>query len=333
MIDDARWGLCFGPAWGTSIAELIESARLAEARGFDRITIGEYHNDALTWMHALAGATSTVRVATTIVNIALRHPSVTAEAVAGIRDLHGDRIELGLGVSHSRIVGEQFGVELPRLGDLEEYTGAVRASLEGGSFAGRRWCVAPPLRRTRTCAGPVPILAAVLGERAAARAAAYADGLILTWTPHDQIARIGARAKLVARDTGRPAPARWLVLPCVPAASYERSLAAAAGHLRAYLELASYRRMLEEAGFAAQVETALQIVPDDETELAGALGAALLSQVALLGGRDGIRDVFGGTVEQLRALGVTDVILYPLDSGEGWRAALERTLDELAPAA
>ena len=42
-------------------------------------------------------------------------------------------------------------------------------------------------------------------------------------------------------------------------------------------------------------------------------------------------DAFRETTQQLRQLGVTDVILYPLDSGRGWRDALDRTLDELAP--
>ena len=166
-----RWGICFGPGVG-EFDRRAHRRRLASPRprGFDRIAVGEYHNDALTWLHALAGATSTIRVATTIVNIALRHPSVTAEAVAGIRDLHGDRIELGLGVSHRRIVGEQLGVELPRLADLAEYVAAVRATLEGSPFVGRRWRVEPDAAPTRS--------ACRLGAdpRADARAAGGVEG-------------------------------------------------------------------------------------------------------------------------------------------------------------
>jgi 5,10-methylenetetrahydromethanopterin reductase len=323
-----RWGICFGPAWGSSIVELTAAARLAEQRGFDRIAVGEYHNDALTWLHALAGTTRTARVATTIVNIALRHPSVTAEAVAGIRDLHGDRIELGLGVSHRRIVGEQLGLELPRLADLAEYVAAVRATLEGSPFVGRRWRVEPALRRTRVCAGSMPILAATLGLQAAASAAAYADGLILTWTPHRQIARIAEVSRESALAAGRPVPALWVVLPCLLASGEEQSLRAAAAHLRAYLELPAYRRMLEEAGFAAEVVRAAGLTVDDADGLVNALGERLLTEVAACGDRH----AFETTRQRLQHLGVTDVILYPLDSGDGWRAALDRTLHELAPA-
>jgi alkanesulfonate monooxygenase SsuD/methylene tetrahydromethanopterin reductase-like flavin-dependent oxidoreductase (luciferase family) len=313
-----RWGICFGPAWGSSIAELTAAARRAEQRGFDRIAVGEYHNDALAWLQALAGATSSIRVATTIVNIALRHPSVTAEAVAGIRDLHGDRIELGLGVSHRRIVGEQLGLDLPGLDDLSEYAAAVRAVLEGG-----------PIARTRVCAGPVPILAATLGLRAAARAAAYADGLILTWTPHRQIAGIAQVSREAALASSRPVPALWVVLPCLLAAGVERSRRVAAAHLRGYLELPAYRRMLEEAGFAAEIGRVAGVAADDSDALVDALSERLLTEVAECGGREG----FAATRQRLQQLGVTDVILYPLDAGDGWRAALNRTLDELAPGA
>ena len=141
-----RWGICFGPAWGSSIADLTAAA--ASCRGpwvrpdrGRRIPQRRPHVDARVWQARPAPS----GVATTIVNIALRHPAVTAEAVAGVRDLHGDRIDLGLGISHLRIVGEQLGGELPRLADLAEYAAAVRATLEGLPFAGQ-----PVACRTRS---------------------------------------------------------------------------------------------------------------------------------------------------------------------------------------
>jgi alkanesulfonate monooxygenase SsuD/methylene tetrahydromethanopterin reductase-like flavin-dependent oxidoreductase (luciferase family) len=184
------------------------------------------------------------------------------------------------------------------------------------------------VRRTRVCAGSVPILASTLGLRAAARAAAYADGLILTWTPHRQIARVAEVAREAAPAAGRPAPALWLVLPCLLADTEELSLHAAARHLRGYLELPNYRRMLEEAGFTAEVERAASLAADDAAGLAAAWGEQLLTEVALVGGGG----AFAAARQRLQHVGVTDVILYPLDSGDGWCAALERTLDELAPA-
>jgi len=86
------------------VAELIGPARAAENAGFDRIMTGEYRSDALTWMALLAAATSYVPVTTTICSVALRHSTVVGEAVAAIRDVSGDRIEVGFGVSHPSVV-------------------------------------------------------------------------------------------------------------------------------------------------------------------------------------------------------------------------------------
>jgi hypothetical protein len=117
------------------------------------------------------------------------------------------------------------------------------------------------------------------------------------------------------------------VLPCLLAAGEELARRAAAVHLRAYLELPAYRRMLAEGGFAAGIDRAAGLATDDADRLVNALGEQLLTEVAQLGGRD----AFAATRQRLEKLGVTDVILYPLDSGDGWRTALDRTLQELAP--
>jgi len=102
--DMETWGPCFGPPWKTSVAELIGLAGAVENAGFDRIMTGEYRSDALTWMALLAAATSYVPVTTTIYSVALRHSTVVGEAVAVIRDVSGDRIEVGFGVSHTSVV-------------------------------------------------------------------------------------------------------------------------------------------------------------------------------------------------------------------------------------
>ena len=80
------------------------------------------------------------------------------------------------------------------------------------------------------------------------------------------------------------------------------------------------------------MERAGNVATDDETGLSEALGGRLLSEVAQLGGGGWNQRHVPQTTRQLRVLGVTDVILYPLGSGRGWRDALDRTLDELAPA-
>jgi 5,10-methylenetetrahydromethanopterin reductase len=245
-------------------------------------------------------------VATTIVNVALRHPAVVGEAVAAIRDAYGDRVELGIGLSHRRIVEDELGRRLQGIGYLEEYARAVRAVQLGTPFEGARIRATPSLRRTRFVPGAAPLLVAALGEAAVRRAARYADGVIFTWTPASYVARMP--------DAGR----RWLVLPSFVSADIATARRAAASALLQYLRLPAYATMLRAAGWDEEVTRALE---------GGELPAEMLEAVALVGGRqqlDAHLDTFG------RA-GVDDVIVYPLDTGDGWRAALERNLRELAP--
>jgi 5,10-methylenetetrahydromethanopterin reductase len=323
-----RWGICFGPAWGASLAELIGPARQAEAAGFDRIAVGEYHNDALAWLQAFAAATERVRVATTIMSVALRHPAVAGEAVAAIRDAYGDRVELGIGLSHRRIVEDELGLRLESIGYLEEYAEAVRAVQRCTPFEGPRIRATPPIGRNRVAPGAAPVLVAALGEAAVRRAARYADGLILTWTPPAYVARMADVAS-AARGDGRAPLRLWLVLPSFASEDITAARRAAASTLLEYLRLPAYEAMLRAAGWDEEVTHVLaELERAGDEQVRRRLPAQLLESVSVVGGTEQLEahlDAFG------RA-GVDDLIVYPLDTGEGWRPALERHLRELAPA-
>lgn len=321
------WGLCFGPAWQTSVVELLEPARAAEQAGFDRLATGEYRNDAITWMATLAAATTAIPVATTIASIALRHPTVVAEAVAAMRDVYGDRIELGLGVSHSTVVTEDLGLDLPTLSDLESYVMTVRAVLDGIPISIVRHR-APAHDRLRTETSPAPILVAALGEAAASRAARYADGIILTWSPSEWTRHIAKAVRHQDAERGR-ATRIWVVLPTFTTDDARVAREACARHLRPYLGLPSYRNILEMAtADPARIESAASSQNTDR-QVADALGSDLIESVSAIGTRDGVTAAVASTYEA----GADAVILYPLDTGSGWREAVEATIRRCAPPA
>lgn len=320
-----RWGLCFGPAWQTSAADLIAPARAAEAAGFNRITTGEYRNDALTWMALLAAGTSSVPVATTISSIALRHPSVVGEAVAALRDVHGDRIELGLGISHPSEVTDELALRQPTLADLEDYVATVRSVVDGTERSTGTYR-APAHDRRRGIATPVPIMVAALGEVAAKRAATYADGIILTWSPVSWTRRIVELVRAEDDRSGRRTSV-WVVVPTLPTEDLRIAREACVRHLRPYLRLPSYHRMLGLAiGDADRIDTAADEQVSDRLA-ADALGNEFLSGVAALGGRERVSSAIGRAYEG----GADAVILYPLDTGAGWREAVNATITTCAP--
>jgi alkanesulfonate monooxygenase SsuD/methylene tetrahydromethanopterin reductase-like flavin-dependent oxidoreductase (luciferase family) len=308
----------------TSVADVLEPARLAEEAGFDRITTGEYRSDALTWLGALGAATDDVPVATTIASIALRHPTVTAEGVAALRDIHGDRIELGLGVSHETLMVDELGLSQPTLRDLEDYVVAVRSVLAGDPVRNRRY-QAPAHDRRRECAGMPPVLVAALGEAAALRAASYADGIILTWSPVGWTRRITDAVRAQDAITDRTTEI-WVVLPTFATRDITAGREACADHLGAYLSLSAYRKMLEAStGDPERFQHA--IADETRTGLVDRLGPDLLESVAAIGGPEETRHAISATA----AAGADAVILYPLDTGSGWREAVDATITMVAP--
>lgn len=318
------WGVCFGPAWNTSLRELVPWAQAAEMAGFNRVATGEFHSDPITWAALLAAATRGIPITTTITSIAQRHPTVVAEAVAAIRDVHGDRIELGLGVSHPTLVVDELGLEQPGLTQLEAFVAAVRSTLAGdaGRFGPYR---VPAHDRARATPDAPPVLVAALGLRAVARAAGYADGVILTWAPEAWTAKVIERARAEDVASGRRTQV-WTVLPTFLHDDRNRARLACAAALRPYLQLPSYATML-----AAALDD-----PDRVTAAAGAaspaeavdrLGGDALDRLAAVGGPDHVR----AAIDAHTAMGVDEVILYPLSTGDGWAEAVEACISRCPP--
>lgn len=82
----------------------IESAKLAESLGYDRLWVTEHHfidfgvcSQALTLAGYLLGLTSRIRVGTAVVLAPLVHPITIAEQAAILDQASGGRLDLGLG--------------------------------------------------------------------------------------------------------------------------------------------------------------------------------------------------------------------------------------------
>lgn len=320
-----RWGLCFGPAWGSSIADLLKPAQAAEAAGFSRLTTGEYHSDPLSWAALLLAATHEVPIATTIASIAPRHPTVVAEALAALRDVHGDRLELGLGVSHPSLVTEELNLPQPGLDDLEHYVRAVRSVLAGSPGEFGRYRV-PRHQRDRRAPGAPPILVATLGARAVQRATTFADGMILTWTPDTWTRSLLHVAREGDADATAHRMACWAVLPTFVSDDLLAARRGCAVALLPYLGMPSYQRMLATA-LDDPEKVAAAASATDADELLEVLGGRTLARIAAIGSPHRV----ASAIEMLYDLGVDEVILYPLDTGHGWKQAVEACITRCAP--
>jgi alkanesulfonate monooxygenase SsuD/methylene tetrahydromethanopterin reductase-like flavin-dependent oxidoreductase (luciferase family) len=118
----ARCEFSLSPTSGIPHPEFLQLARTVEDSGFDGIFIPEANNDALMCSYAVAGVTRRVAIATWIVDIYLREPTLCAAAAEMVQDAAAGRFILGLGASH-RPALEARGIDM---GNARDRLPAIR---------------------------------------------------------------------------------------------------------------------------------------------------------------------------------------------------------------
>lgn len=211
---------------------LLDHAVLAEASGFDALTVSDHFHPwvddasacgfAWTWLGALAVRTRRVRIATAVTCPLFHyHPGLVAQAAATVDRLAGGRFALGVGTGegiNERPLGWPFPGYRERAGRIAEAIEIIRRLLAGekldyqGTYyrTDKARLYSPPL-------GPVPIWMAAGGPQSASLAGRLADGLILSMkVPAEAREQVIEPFRAAARTAGRPAPTlvaqRWAIL-------------------------------------------------------------------------------------------------------------------------
>src|SRR5215831_13304640 len=174
---------------------IVEITQEAERLGFDSVWTAEaWGSDAFTPLGLLAGHTTTIKLGTSVVQLAGRTPTATAMAALTLDHLSNGRLMLGLGVSGPQVVEGWYGRPSDRpLARTREYVEIIRSVLRreervtsdgefyplpyrgpGASGLGK------PLRiMTHPLRADIPILLGAEGPKNVAQTAAIADG----WLP------------------------------------------------------------------------------------------------------------------------------------------------------
>jgi len=178
----ARFGLPAG-VWlfpEAPAAELVETFVAAEELGLDEVWIGDEgpaHQDPFAVLAAAAVRTSRIALGVAVTNPYLRHPAVTASAMAAVAELSGGRAILGLGAGGGVALDP---VGIARTEPLKRTRDAVRvarAVVDGRATEGYR----PPEGAARHA--PLPIFIGARGEAFNRYASAEADGAFLGGIP------------------------------------------------------------------------------------------------------------------------------------------------------
>jgi probable F420-dependent oxidoreductase len=194
--------------------DVVELARLAEARGFESVWVSEHHGSSdgylpslLPMLGALATATDRVLLGTGVILTPFHHPLRLAEDAAVVDHLSEGRLLLGLGLGWREEEFRMFDVPVrERVRRTTETVGVLRAAWTGERFTHRGRAfrfedvkVTPPPARE----GGPPIYLGGFAEDAVKRAGRLADGYIRSRGGLQDAKQAMAWAEQGAEDAGK----------------------------------------------------------------------------------------------------------------------------------
>ena len=244
-----------------SVQAITDHATTAEAQGFAHYWLAEHPTgglDALTTL-ALVGQTATnIELGTAIVPTFPRHPMTLAGQSLTTTDAIGERLTLGIGLSHEPMMA-QLGIGFDKpIRHLREYLSVLVPLLREGTvdFNGESLsCSGKLFQKPRQ---QVPVLVAALGPQALAVTGKWADGTTLAWVgPKTIREHIVPRLNEAAATHQRSAPRVVATLPVCVTKDANTVRQSIGKGLSLYGRLPSYKAMFEREGADGPADVAL----------------------------------------------------------------------------
>ncbi len=298
----------------------VEVAAKAEAAGYDRLWVAEAgNNDAFGLLTAVAVGTSTVGLATGVVPIYTRTPSLMAQSAGTLQDVSGGRFTLGVGVSSKTIVERWNGIPYDRpLARIKEYVEVVRGLLAGerldheGLYDVRGYFLL-----MNNPQPPAPIIIGALNEQMLRAGGEVADGVCLNWIGAHAVGDALAHVKAGSRETTNACFVRVCVTDDV-----ESTRRWARREVMSYVTVPAYRKAFGVQGWDAVTETAMAHWDGGDRKAAAAsLPDEFLDTLVLAGSAGDVQARF----EAYRTAGVDEPVAF-LVSGQTEPAAVQAEL-------
>ncbi|HLM26464.1 MAG TPA: LLM class flavin-dependent oxidoreductase [Thermoleophilaceae bacterium] len=280
----------------------VRLAVRAEELGYSDFGVAEgWTHDAVVLLARIAGVTTRLGLATTVLSVWSRTPASIAMSAASLQSASGGRFALGLGASSPPLVEGLHGLAWSSpVAQMRGTLVAVRALLEGGRTPLERDDVRA-LRLGTPPEKPTPILLAALAPRSVRLAGELAD----QWLPFLWArSRMAVGRELLAEgEAAAEAPTPTAVTASVPLAvaeDEETARATAAAWLVAYLTRMGpiYPRMLRDTfGFAREVDALLEANAGGGAPRLPAASEALAREVTVMGTYDQAPDLVGEWLE------------------------------------
>ena len=251
MIDNSR-----------GIDTMIEGVRMAVDCGMQTAWSSQVFGlDALTALAVVGREVPGIELGTAVIPTYPRHPLMLAAQALTTNAAIGNRLALGIGLSHKPVIENLFGYSFEKpVRHMREYLEALLPAMagehvqyQGETITARQMM---PLKVER---GEAPsVLIAALGSKMLELTGRVADGTI-TWMtgPATVESHITPSITKAAADAGRPSPRVVVGLPICVTDDEAEGKASAARNFAGYDMLPSYRAMLDREGAGGPGDVAI----------------------------------------------------------------------------
>jgi F420-dependent oxidoreductase-like protein len=283
------------------VAATVEGLRRLADAGLDHAFASQiFDHDALTLLAVAGAQVPGIALGTGVVPVYPRHPMVLAQQALTVQSATGNRLLLGIGLSHQVVVEGIWGLSYDRpAAYMREYLSSLLPLLRGEVVhsEGERVTTNAFMPIGIPAVEPPPVLVAALGEAMLTLAGTVADGTITWMTGGGTVeSHIAPRIRAAAEAAGRPEPRVVVSLPIAVTSEAARARVAEQinAELAIYPTLPSYKAMLDKEGAQAPADVAF--IGDEESV------AASIEKLAAGGATDFVAAIVGDAEERRRAL-------------------------------
>lgn len=291
-----KYGIFGGAVNDGTLDDVVAEAASAEQDGFAAYWAPNIFGlDALTALAVVGTKVPRIELGTSVVPTFPRHPHAIAQQAHTVAAAAGNRLTLGIGLSHKIVIENMLGLSYDKpVRHLREYLSVLMplSRNESANFDGEMFRVHAGISAKGS--DGFGVVVAALGEQMLRVTAALADGT-LTWCtgPATLAGHIIPTITRAAEEFGRPAPRVIAALPVCVTSDRDGASARAAQIFAAYGALPSYRAMLDREGVAGPADIAI-IGSADEVQ-------DRISDLAGIGVTDFAAVEFGGTPDEVVA--------------------------------
>jgi F420-dependent oxidoreductase-like protein len=248
------------PGDDSGVRKMVERAVRAEKAGYASAWLPQVATvDALTVLSIAGGETSALELGTAVIPTYPRHPTSLAIQALSAQDATGNRVALGIGLSHRFMIEDSLGLDYSKpIRHMREYLTVLNGLLAGErvDFQGEEFRVRYQVTLAGTKAPPV--LVAALGPDMLRLCGRLADGTI-TWMGGIDYLRDVAVPTLsaAAAKAGRAAPRFVAMVPTILTNDAAAGRETVNKTFEVYGGIPSYRATLDRGGAAGPADVAL----------------------------------------------------------------------------